>query len=312
MLPRIAKPAAGAAGAAGGSAPWALHPADRRQLLALLAITGASIALRLLTWNAVADGGLGRYSRAALISGCAAAVVWWLIRAQTGPARPAPLLASLAVLLSADAVHYVRLAHPAVRGQPVLALDVSFADEASARRRLAFESTGAGKALFEPGAVRLESPPNATSYMRLVVGTIPDPATNWWLPVGLTLAERTERLAWRASVVRTGEYYVVADVERLLIQVVSYGLHITYPDERGEARGHEIPHPAGSDGRPHEWQVTRDSRQIALSIDGRQVWSAPQRGGLSPIRLGETRADPQHGGSMRVEAVSYSSALERP
>ena len=55
----------------------------------------------------------------------------------------------------------------------------------------------------------------------------------------------------------------------------------------------------------------RDNRQIALSFDGRQVWSAPSRGELNQVRLGETKRDSAHAGTMRIEAASYALALER-
>jgi hypothetical protein len=136
---------------------------------------------------------------------------------------------------------------------------------------------------------------------------------NWWLPVGLAERERTERLTWRASVNRTGAFYVVTELRRLLIQAVSPGLHITYPDpaNRNASRGYDVAHPAGSDGQVHEWQLVRDARQITLSIDGQQVWSAAAHEPFNQVKLGETKRDPEHGGSMRVESVGYASALER-
>jgi len=67
----------------------------------------------------------------------------------------------------------------------------------------------------------------------------------------------------------------------------------------------------GNDGKPHDWLLSRDNKQISLSIDGRQVWSAPSVEELNLVKLGETKVDPEHGGSMRVESVSYASSLIR-
>jgi hypothetical protein len=289
-----------------------IHPADRRHLLVLAAVIVASVALRLLTWSPIADGGHERYVRVAVVGAVSAAIVWWLVRLQTAPGSRLPLLCAAAVLLSGDAIHYLRLAHPISHGGPIVSFTASFADEASARRNLEFETSGAGRVVFERGGVRLESPPNATAYLRPRLPAPADPRSKWWLPVGLLERERVETLTWRASVTRTGDWYVVAEIRRLLIQAVPYGIHITYPDPQNVLRGHEIQHPLGRDGQVHTWQLVRDSRELTLSIDGTRVWSAAQRDPLDQIRLGETRADPQHGGSMRVEALSYHTTLERP
>lgn len=286
-------------------------PVNWRPLAALIAIIVISVLLRLMTWDAIADGSQPRYVKTALLGGCAAAVVWWLVRLQVGTHSRGPLLAAAAVLLSGDAVHYVRLAHPITRGGAVQSLVTSFEDEATVRRQWDVDSTGAGQVLFEQGAVRLESPPQAAAYVQARLPRLPDVRVNWWLPVGLAERARTEHVTWRASVKRSETFYAMAELRQLLIQIVSYGVHITYPDEGKVMRGHEIVHPAGSDGLTHAWQLTRDQRQVSLSIDGQQVWSTLQQGELNQIKLGETKNDPQHGGSMRLEHVRYTSALER-
>jgi hypothetical protein len=288
-----------------------LHRQDLRRLGITLAVIIASAALRLLTYNVVADGGHPRYVKTVLIGAGAAAVVWWLVRVQTGRRSWLPLAAAVAVLLSGDAVHYVRLANPITRGGPVLAFSTTFADETAVRRQWDVETTGGGTVTFSRGAMLLQSPPRATAYAIARIGTVPDVRISWWLPVGLAERERTERLAWRATVDRTGEYYVVTEIRHLLIQAVGYGIHVTYPDEKDAPRGYEIPHPAGNDRQPHDWLLVRDTRQLSLSIDGKVVWSAPQREELGQVKLGETHVDPLHGGSMRVESVSYVAALDR-
>ncbi len=280
-------------------------------MLALLAVIVVSLALRLVTWNGVADGDHSRYVKTTLFGGGAAAVVWLLIRVQTVPWSRLPLLCAALVLLSGDAIHYVRLANPITRGGPVVALNATIPDEATARRSFDFETAGGGSVRFESGAVRLESPPGGTAYMVGKLPAYPDVRVNWWLPVGLAERDRAERIAWRATINRTGGFYVVTEIHSLLVQVVGYGIHITYPDERKTLRGNEVQHPVGTDGKPHEWLLTRDNKQISLSLDGRQVWSAPSVEELNLVKLGETKVDSAHGGNMRVESVSYSSSLIR-
>ena len=290
---------------------WWHDPADRRMILLLLAIVVVSLALRALTWSAVADGAHGRYLKTTLFGGMAACLVWFLIRLQTTSLSRLPLVCAVLVLFSGDAIHYARLANPIARGAPVLQLTSSLATEAAARRDFDFETDGPGRVSFENGAVRLESPPNGTAYMIGRLASYPDVRANWWLPVGLAERGRAERIAFRATVNRTGGFYVVTEVRQLLVQVVSYGLHVTYPDENRQQKGTEIQHPVGTDGQPHDWLLTRDSQQISLSLDGKQVWSARSAEELNQVKLGETKKDPQHGGSMRVESVSYTATLDR-
>src|SRR5690242_10329248 len=187
-----------------------LHPADRRTLVVLLAILMVSIGLRLLTWNAVADGAHARYVKTTLFGGFATCAVWFLVRIQTTPFSRLPLICAVLVLLSGDAIHYVRLANPITRGGPVVAFAPSLASEGAARRDFDFETAGPGSVRFEPGAVVLQSPPNGTAYMVGRLRSVPDVRVNWWLPVGLAERGHAEHLTWRASVNRTGGFYVVA------------------------------------------------------------------------------------------------------
>ena len=287
-----------------------LGPRDRLLFGLLALVIVVSVLLRLLTWDVVADGGQSRFVKVTLFAAVSAAVVYVLIRLQTAAGSWIPLFCAVALLLAGDAIHYVRRMHPITRGAPVVEVSVPVTDEVTVRRGWDVE-LGGGQARFESGAVVLHSPAGAAAYLNARIPRVPDVATDWWLPAGLADRQRIERLAWRASVDRTGGFYVVCEAARLLIQAVPYGLHITYPDERNDARGHEVQLPAVNDGRVHDWLLVRDSRQITLSFDGRQVWTAPARGELNQMRLGETKRDPAHGGTMRIEAASYALALER-
>jgi hypothetical protein len=155
----------------------------------------------------------------------------------------------------------------------------------------------------------LESPPGGAAYVVARLGDWPSAHRNWLLPTGLLDLPRVERIAWRAAATRAGAFYVVFESRRLLIQLVPTGIHITYPDQGNIARGHELPHPAGSDGRVRDWLLTRDTRDIALALDGQTIWRAPQREALDQVRLGEPKADPQHAGRLRLESVRYTASL---
>lgn len=288
-----------------------LKGVDRREVLVLGAILAVSVLLRLLTWNAVADGPRGAYLKTTLFGAAAAVAVWALVRVQASRGSWVPVIAAAAVLLSGDAVHYVRLANPIARGGPVQSFKATFEDPVAARRQWYVEEGGDGKAQFERGYLMLNTPPNSTAFIVARLEGSTDMGTRWWLPVALAKDEPREELAWRASINRTGDFLVITEVQNLLIQAVGYGLHITYPDERGTAKGNEVAQSTVQDGRPHDWKVTRDSREIVLYIDGNRTWAAPQKGPLRQLKLGETKIDPNHGGTVRLESVSYASYLER-
>lgn len=278
-----------------------------RQALVLGAIVVVSLALRILTWNHIADGNFARATKIAIVGAISSVLVWALLRVQTR--TWVPVVAAVVVLLSGDAIHYVRLANPITRGGAVVSFVASFANPAVAKQQWDLETNGAGQARVENGALVLESAPKGTAYAEAQVGRTPDVTLAWWLPVGLSEGTLAERLTWTATVTRTGDFYVIADMDKLLIQAVNYGLHITYPDANKQRVGHEVQTQVSLDGQPHQWVLTRDGQQITLAVDGKQLWSAPQQGELHQLKLGETKVDPLHGGSMRIEAASYNSHL---
>ena len=273
------------------------------------ALLAFAVTARLLTWEPIAHGDRSRHIRVTFLGGAAAAAVAAGARALAGRSSSAPIVWTAAVLLAADVPHYARFAHPVTRGAPLVSVPIDLRDEASLRRSWDVETSGAGAARVSGGILTLESPPGASAFVIARVPALPDPRRNWFLPVSLLERERTERLEWRGAVSRTGTFYVIAELRRLLIQAVSYGLHVTYPDEREQLRGHEIPLPAASEAQ--DWLIERTTARVSLSVDGRQLWSAPSREPLSQIRLGETKQDPQHAGSLRLERLSYAVLLDR-
>jgi hypothetical protein len=308
-----ARPAAAAAAAEDWPARLrgGLRWLDRRELVVLGAILAVSVLLRLVTWNAVADGVRGAYFKTTLFGAFAALAVWALVRVQSGRGSWIPVLAAAAVLLSGDAVHYVRLANPIAHGGPVQQFKAGFADPVAARRQWYAEEGGDGKVRFEGGQLVLQVPPSSTAFVVARLDGSADTGTRWWLPVALAKEEPSEELTWRASIQRDGDYLVVADMQPLLIQAVTYGLHITYPDPKGTAQGHEVSNSTVLDGRPHDWKIVRNGQEIVFTVDGTRIWAAPQRGPLRQIKLGETKVDPSHGGTIRVESVTYTSHLDR-
>jgi hypothetical protein len=288
-----------------------IDPRDRRTVAILAAILLVAVVLRVATWDPIADGARGRFAKTAVLGAVAAGTVWLLVRVQAAPSSRVPIACALLVLFTGDAVHYLRLANPITRGAPVVSLDTTFTDEAAARRGWDLESASGGRIAADGGALRLESPPGGSAYVIARLPEPPDVLKTWWLPVGLMDRERSEIVTWRASVQRTGAFYAVVEVRRLLVQVVNYGLHVTYPDQNNTQRGTEINHPIGVDSQAHDWRVTRARGEVSLDLDGRQVWKAPEREALNQVRLGDSKTDSAHGGVMRLERASYASSLIR-
>ena len=272
-----------------------------------------SVTARLVSWRPAADGAWSEYANAVGTGAVMACVVWSLARLHTRGG--APLLCAVAVLLAGDLVHYGRLLHPISRGTPVQEVSVTFGGayhDAEFGPHWETEATRGGRAMLSAEGLRLESPAGGSAFMRFHPPRAPDQRRQWWLPVGLSVAVPVERLTWTASVERRGAWYVAAELRHLLIQVTNYGLHITYPDQRGELQGHEVSHSVGRMSDTRRWEVTRGPSRISLSLEGAEVWSAPQRGEITPARLGGIKTDAEHSGTMTLVRLAYSMSLGDP
>jgi hypothetical protein len=173
------------------------------------------------------------------------------------------------------------------------------------------ETANGGTAKVEGNSAVLAAGPSATSYISAKLEKDPDVREKWWLPLGLATLERSETLKWRATVERSGGYLVLVEIRNLLIQAVPYGVHVTYPDASKKVTGNEIQTQVTLDGKPHDWEIVRDLREIRLRVDGNEIWKAQQQGPLAQLKLGETKRDAAHGGSLRVERASYRRDLVR-
>ena len=231
------------------------------------------------------------------------------------PDRPgelgAPLDAAAAVLLSGDAVHYVRLANPISRGGPVQSFEATFADPAAARRQWYVEEGGTEGAVRARALSCCRRRPAAARSSSPGWKAAPDMGTRWWLPVALAKDEPREELTWRASVHRSGDYLVVTEVANLLIQAVGYGLHVTYPDERGTARGTRCPTPPSWTGAPTTGRSPGTAGRSCSCVDGTRIWAAPQRGPCASSSWARRRSIPSTAGRSASRSRRYASFLER-
>jgi hypothetical protein len=83
---------------------------------------------------------------------------------------------------------------------------------------------------------------------------------------------------------------------------------ITLPDANNpkELRNVMLPDPSKPEGSI--WQLERTGTTMAISIDGREVWKGVVPVLDKTIRLGETRTDPEHDGTIMFRSVKYGGA----
>ena len=288
-----------------------IHPVVLRSFAIVLVATVILVGLRVLTWNEIADGARSRYVKTAIFGGASAMMVWFLVLLQVGAQKRWPVYCAVAVMLAGDAVHYVRLANPIVRGGPVTAFNATFASATPLDGQWEVETANGGTAKVDGSTAVLTAGPSGSSYILARLPKEPDIRESWWLPLGLATLEREETLSWRAQIDRTGGYLVVTETGNLLIQAVPYGLHITYPDASKKAAGNEIQTQATLDGKMHDWVLTRGRDELKLTIDGADVWKTSQQGPLRQLKLGETKRDAEHGGTIRVERATFRRQIAR-
>ena len=288
-----------------------VHPMVLRSFAVVLVATVILVGLRIVTWNEIADGARSRYVKTAIFGGASAMMVWFLVLLQVGAQKRWPVYCAVAVMLAGDAVHYVRLANPIVRGGPVVAFNASFASTTPLDGQWEVETANGGTAKVDGSTAILAAGPTGTSYILARLPKEPDVRESWWLPLGLATLEREETLSWRAQVDRTGGYFVISEIKQLLIQAVPYGMHITYPDEMKQAKGYEIQSQVTLDGKMHNWEIIRNPREIRLRVDGNEIWKSRSQGPLGQLKVGETKRDAAHGGTIKVERASYRTVLSR-
>lgn len=270
-----------------------------------------AITLSVATHDPIADGPFPAYVRGLAVAAAAAIAVGALLAVQFGFRSMAPLIAGASVFACASGLHFWRLASPLIRGAPLIAFTSSFTEPSALGRQWDVETSGTGSASLTSGALQLTSVPRGAAYVRARLPEEPPSLDAWHMPVALTQLPRLEAVTWRAAMLRRESYLGVFQSKRLTIQAVSQGLLITYPDSRGDVTGHHVGSLFPADEQPHRWQIAADGATVDLSVDGIMLWSAPQREPLDELRLGETRAEPDHGGVIALYEASYTRRVTR-
>jgi hypothetical protein len=260
-----------------------------------LVLVGGSLA----TYREWVDGPLLSFC-VALGAGVLAAglVVWWSAASLAGRLWLALPLA-LAVILPAPAVHATRLSERRAEVGGTLGTLVEYG------RVLVPVLNGEGSFSIADDSLDLRAPSGSTAFVE--VRWPADPGLDWRLPRALVTPDhdrRREEIVWRASVDLDQRYLVLAEAGAVTIQVTDWGVLVTAPDASGDVKGESVPLAVAGAG-PVEWALFRDEGRIRLLAGGRQVWSGPDSGALSPTRIGETRTDAEHGGRLRLFGLRF-------
>jgi len=177
--------------------------------------------------------------------------------------------------------------------------------------RTLLEPTLRGEAAFvaNPNELVLSAPADSTGFLTLGSRTLA--LGRWDLPRALVtdgLAPIIEEVIFTASVERDGVYFVLLEAGRLVVQVTSWGLLAMLPRQDGQLQSNDVSLESVN-GAWHTWAVRAEAGRLSLSRDGQEVFSTRHAGEVTPISLGATRTDREHGGRMRLRSVEYRRTL---
>jgi hypothetical protein len=251
----------------------------------------------LATYREWVDGPPGVFLLGIVCAAGAGALVlaWGMTR---GAAAALVLVAALAAVLPAPAMHLVRLRD---RHTPLQKEVTAWWDPDSVVRSTV---NGSAAVRAAPDEVTLRVPAGSTGYFELQ----PDLTRSgpWSLPRGLFAASDRdvgEEVAWRASVEIDQAYFGLFEVNRVIAQLTSWGVLVTAPGPGGEPTGEGVTLPL-ENGAWQDWALRRTPGSLSLLAGERVVWSTTaDPGSLRAIKIGETRTDGEHGGTLRLRTL---------
>jgi hypothetical protein len=126
--------------------------------------------------------------------------------------------------------------------------------------------------------------------------------------IGSVAPPSADRLTLDLVIDRRGNYLTILERPPLLIQVSQYGLMITLPDpaDPKQLKNHIVPDTSRPEGSV--WQLERTGTTLIVTIDGREAWRGVVPALDKGIRLGESRTDPEHDGTLLIRSVKYGGA----
>jgi hypothetical protein len=284
---------------------------------AALSATGGSVAFALvnvlgaLTFDRWADGEPREYAAAGILAVALGATSWACARLSRRSAGAATSLlawgAALVVLLPIGIVHSQRVTHEVARTRQTTIADTFDRAGAPEPERWLVHREGAATLETHGDSVVLATPPGSIATLDLLLPGIPSPAgAEFWLPRGLYTDRFDEVLEWTGTARLNGQFSILLETRQLLVQVVPYGLHLTYPNERRQLTQHHVEHPGIAAGEPHAYRLERADGVIRLRVDDMSGWVQPDAGRFGLVRFGQTRAEAMHAGTLALEEVRYT------
>ena len=263
-------------------------------------IGGAILTLTLVTYSPAIDGPYNEHRASVFLALLAAAVaaVLQLWRRVSGVAV---FLAILLALIPAPLLHAVRSAN----AQATLERRLTGA----ASHTAVFDFTAQGDARLSVAGeeVVLRAPAGTLGFL-----TVRAPAASQRidLPRALARAGETpvrEEVTFGAAITRDNVYFVLVETERLLAELTPWGVALTLRGDRGTPATASLSNVVAN-GAFHTWGLSRTAGRMSLTRDGEEIWSGADSGAFGFVRLGETRTDQEHGGTLRLRDFSYRRA----
>ena len=264
----------------------------------------------LTTYRDFADGPLLPFAATVIAATGTAFGAYGAARTRWPFGHPVPILICFAIALPIPVLHAVRLLHPAGRGWPLIQLrpDVK-SDPAVSNEWTVTLDPGATMSVV-PNGILVANQPRARASLELVMPT----TSPWWLtfpfrsllPKAFDDRSYAESASFDLTIEPAGSFFVVSETENLLVQLNVSGMHVTYRPVGMPAESVEILRDREAVTGRHLWMIRCDPEWITLNVDGFEVFARRSPRPLGFIRIGETRSDELHGGTIRIHRVAYS------
>lgn len=165
---------------------------------------------------------------------------------------------------------------------------------------------------WTPNGYRLSPKPGQSAFITFDTTEVVIPLQTWRTQlrsaIGSMPPPSADRLILDLSYERRGGYLTILERKPVHVQVSKLGLMITVPDRNDPKQLQNVilPDPTRPEGST--WQFDRTGTDLALRIDGREVWKGTVTTLDKTISLGETRVDAEHDGTVMFRSVKYGGA----
>ncbi len=276
---------------------------DRQAVLFVVGCIVVLATLRIVTWHPLAHG-----PRPLLLQGLLIAASMALLAAGcTALATKRGYWAVVIALMAfgwGDLMHYARLVQVSgdvVRRGPEAPLE----RPVSAELLATWLRVSPGATVKHDGdAIEARLAPGETAFLELPA----QPPRNSLLLAGFTphalqFQIPTLVIEWSATATLQGDFLFLFDAGSWHVQSRPWGLTITTQDRSTGAFTTEDHQFVEQYGEPHQWRVELGPHDATLFRDNVVLWRATNLPSREFVRIGETRSDELHGGTLRIEQL---------